>query len=295
MKGIILAGGAGTRLYPLTMVTSKQLLPVYDKPMIYYPISTLMLAEIKDILIISTPSDTPRFENLLGDGSQFGISLKYCVQPSPDGLAQAFILGEDFIGDDACAMVLGDNIFYGNGFSEILKSSVENAEKYNRATVFGYYVTDPERFGVVAFDENGTATSIEEKPKNPKSNYAVTGLYFYPSGVSVKANQVKPSARGELEITTLNEMYLQENKLDVQLLGRGFAWLDTGTMDSLVEAADFVQMIGKRQGITISAPEEIAYRNNWIDKELLMESATRYGKSPYGTHLKAVAEGKVKY
>lgn len=295
MKGIILAGGAGTRLYPLTMVTSKQLLPVYDKPMIYYPLSTLMLAGIKDILIISTPTDTPRFEALLGDGTQFGISLSYCVQPSPDGLAQAFILGEEFIGDDACAMVLGDNIFYGNGFGTILKSAVEDAEVNNRATVFGYYVTDPERFGVVAFDENGKATSIEEKPKTPKSNYAVTGLYFYPSKVSGMANAVKPSARGELEITTLNEMYLNEDRLDVQLLGRGFAWLDTGTMDSLVEAADFVQMIEKRQGIKISAPEEIAFRYGWIDKEQLIESAEKYGKSPYGQHLKAVAEGKVRY
>ena len=295
MKGIILAGGAGTRLYPLTMVTSKQLLPIYDKPMIYYPLSTLMLAGIKEILIISTPEDTPRFESLLGDGSQFGISLSYKVQPSPDGLAQAFILGEEFIGDEACAMVLGDNIFYGNGFSKLLKQAVQNAQESARATVFGYYVTDPERFGVVAFDETGKVTSIEEKPKEPKSNYAVTGLYFYPRGVSEKANQVKPSARGELEITTLNEMYLHNDLLDVQLLGRGFAWLDTGTMDSLVEAADFVRMIEKRQGIKISAPEEIAYVNKWIDKETLMESAERYGKSPYGAHLKAVAEGKLKY
>ena len=295
MKGIILAGGAGTRLYPFTMVTSKQLLPVYDKPMIYYPLSTLMLAGIQEILIISTPTDTPRFEALLGDGSQFGINLQYCVQPSPDGLAQAFILGEDFIGDDACAMVLGDNIFYGNGFGRILRAAVLDAEQNSRATVFGYYVTDPERFGVVAFDEDGRATSIEEKPKEPKSNYAVTGLYFYPSGVSESAKAVKPSARGELEITTLNEMYLNDGLLDVQLLGRGFAWLDTGTMDSLVEAADFVKMIEDRQGITISAPEEIAYINKWISKEKLMESAGRYGKSPYGAHLKAVAEGKVRY
>lgn len=295
MKGIILAGGAGTRLYPLTMVTSKQLLPVYDKPMIYYPLSTLMLAGIKDILIISTPTDTPRFESLLGDGSQFGINLSYCVQPSPDGLAQAFILGEEFIGNDACAMVLGDNIFYGNGFGRILRTAAENSEKHNRATVFGYYVNDPERFGVVAFDEEGRATSIEEKPKEPKSNYAVTGLYFYPAGVSNRACQVKPSARGELEITTLNEMYLNDSLLDVQLLGRGFAWLDTGTMDSLIEAAEFVQTISKRQGITISAPEEIAYVNGWIDKETLIESAERYGKSPYGEHLRAVAEGKVRY
>lgn len=294
MKGIILAGGSGTRLYPLTMVTSKQLLPVYDKPMIYYPLSTLMLAGIKDILIISTPADTPRFEALLGDGSQYGIHLSYKVQPSPDGLAQAFILGEEFLNGEAGAMVLGDNIFYGNGFSKILKAAVVDAEENNRATVFGYYVPDPERFGVVAFDENGQATSIEEKPLNPKSNYAVTGLYFYPAGVSAKANEVKPSARGELEITTLNEMYLNEGRLDVQLLGRGFAWLDTGTMDSLVEAADFVQMVEKRQGIKISAPEEIAFRYEWIDKEKLLESAARYGKSPYGKHLQAVAEGKVR-
>ena len=293
-KGIILAGGSGTRLYPLTMVTSKQLLPVYDKPMIYYPLSTLMLAGIKDILIISTPTDTPRFEALLGDGSQYGIHLSYKVQPSPDGLAQAFILGEEFLNGEAGAMVLGDNIFYGNGFSKILKAAVVDAEENNRATVFGYYVPDPERFGVVAFNENGQATSIEEKPQNPKSNYAVTGLYFYPAGVSAKANEVKPSARGELEITTLNEMYLNEGRLDVQLLGRGFAWLDTGTMDSLVEAADFVQMVEKRQGIKISAPEEIAFRYEWIDKEKLLESAARYGKSPYGKHLQAVAEGKVR-
>ena len=293
MKGIILAGGRGTRLYPLTMVTSKQLLPVYDKPMIYYPLSTLMLAGIKDILIISTPRDTPRFEALLGDGSHFGINLTYKVQPSPDGLAQAFILGEEFLNGEAGAMILGDNIFYGNGFSNILNAAAENAEKNNRATVFGYYVQDPERFGVVAFDENGHATSIEEKPAQPKSNYAVTGLYFYPAGVSEKAKQVKPSPRGELEITTLNEMYLNENILDVQLLGRGFAWLDTGTMDSLVEAADFVQMVEKRQGIKISAPEEIAYRYRWIDKETLLKSAEKYGKSPYGKHLKAVADGKV--
>lgn len=294
MKGIILAGGSGTRLYPLTMVTSKQLLPVYDKPMIYYPLSTLMLAGIKDILIISTPTDTPRFEALLGDGSQYGIKLSYKVQPSPDGLAQAFILGEEFLNGEAGAMVLGDNIFYGNGFSKILKAAVVDAEENNRATVFGYYVPDPERFGVVAFDENGQVTSIEEKPLNPKSNYAVTGLYFYPAGVSAKANEVKPSARGELEITTLNEMYLNEGRLDVQLLGRGFAWLDTGTMDSLVEAADFVQMVEKRQGVKISAPEEIAFRYGWIDKEKLLESAARYGKSPYGKHLQAVAEGKVR-
>lgn len=295
MKGIILAGGAGTRLYPLTMVTSKQLLPVYDKPMIYYPLSTLMLAGIQDILIISTPTDTPRFEALLGDGSQFGVHLSYKVQPSPDGLAQAFILGKDFIGDDACAMVLGDNIFYGNGFSRILKAAVKNAEQEKRATVFGYYVNDPERFGIVEFDETGKVISVEEKPQNPKSNYAITGLYFYPAGVSQRASAVKPSTRGELEITTLNEMYLKEELLDVQLLGRGFAWLDTGTMDSLVEAADFVQMIEKRQSIKISAPEEIAYRNSWIPREKLLESASRYGKSSYGMHLKAVADGKIRY
>jgi glucose-1-phosphate thymidylyltransferase len=294
MKGIVLAGGAGTRLYPLTMVTSKQLLPVYDKPMIFYPLCTLMLAGIRDILIISTPEDTPRFEALLGDGHQFGIQLSYKVQPSPDGLAQAFILGEEFIGDDSCAMVLGDNIFYGAGFGTILRNAVRAADEGN-ATVFGYYVNDPERFGVVDFDENGKATSIEEKPAKPKSNYAVTGLYFYPKGVSAMAKAVKPSPRGELEITTLNEMYLDAKKLSVQLLSRGFSWLDTGTMDSLLEAAQFVQMIEQRQSITISAPEEIGYINNWVNKEQLMESAKKYGKSPYGRHLRAVAEGKVKY
>ena len=295
MKGIVLAGGSGTRLFPLTKVTSKQLLPIYDKPMVYYPLSTLMLAGIKEILIISTPEDTPRFEALLGDGSQFGISLSYKVQPSPDGLAQAFILGEEFLSGEAGAMILGDNIFYGNGFRRLLKAAVMNAEENNRATVFGYYVPDPERFGVVEFDENGKALSIEEKPKEPKSNYAVTGLYFYPAGVSTRANQVKPSARGELEITTLNEMYLNDGLLDVQLLGRGFAWLDTGTMGSLLQAANFVETIQSRQGIVISAPEEIAYINGFIDKAQLMESAKAYGKSPYGEHLKAVAEGKVKY
>ena len=295
MKGIILAGGSGTRLYPLTMVTSKQLLPIYDKPMVYYPLSTLMLAGIKDILIISTPTDLPNFERLLGDGSEFGINLSYKVQPSPDGLAQAFILGEEFIGGEACAMVLGDNIFYGNGFSTLLRSAVKDAEENKRATVFGYYVSDPERFGVVAFDENGKATSIEEKPAQPKSNYAVTGLYFYPAGVSARANTVKPSARGELEITTLNEMYLDDGLLDVQLLGRGFAWLDTGTMDSLAEATNFVQMIQNRQGIEISAPEEIAFINGWIGKDELIQSAEKYGKSPYGAHLRKVAEGKIKY
>ena len=295
MKGIILAGGAGTRLYPLTMVTSKQLLPVYDKPMIYYPLSTLMLAGIQDILIISTPEDTPRFEHLMGDGSQYGVHFSYKVQPSPDGLAQAFLLGEEFIGGDACAMILGDNIFYGNGFSRILKNSVKNAQENGRATVFGYYVNDPERFGIVEFDEAGRVVSVEEKPAHPKSNYAITGLYFYPGRVSSLAKQVRPSARGELEITSLNDLYLQDGKLDVQLLGRGFAWLDTGTMDSLVDAADFVRMVEKRQGIKISAPEEIAYKNGWITKEKLLESAQRYGKSPYGQHLKQVAENKIRY
>ncbi len=294
MKGIILAGGSGTRLYPLTLATSKQMLPVYDKPMIYYPLSTLMLAGIRDILVISTPADLPNFERLLGDGSRFGIHLSYKVQPSPDGLAQAFILGEEFIGDDACAMILGDNIFYGEGFTNSLKTAVEKAENSSRATVFGYYVNDPERFGVVEFDENWHAVSIEEKPAVPKSNYAVTGLYFYPAGVSEKAKVVEPSARGELEITTLNEFYLRDDALDVQLLGRGFAWLDTGTMDSLADASDFVRVIQKRQGIQISAPEEIAFRNSWISKEQLEESATKYGKSTYGQHLKNVAEGKIK-
>ena len=295
MKGIILAGGSGTRLYPLTKVTSKQLLPVYDKPMIYYPLSTLMLAGIRDILIISTPDDTPRFEALLGDGSQFGLSLSYTVQPSPDGLAQAFILGEEFLAGGPGAMVLGDNIFYGNGFRSILTEAVRNAEENGRATIFGYYVPDPERFGVVEFDESGKVLSIEEKPKVPKSSYAVTGLYFYPAGVAGRAGQVTPSWRGELEITTLNDMYLDDGLLDVQLLGRGFAWLDTGTMKSLLDASNFVEMIQSRQGITISAPEEVAYVNGFIGKEKLLESAKAYGKSPYGEHLKAVAEGKVRY
>ena len=295
MKGIILAGGAGTRLYPLTMVTSKQLLPVYDKPMVYYPLSTLMLAGIREILIISTPEDTQRFEHLLGDGSQFGLSLSYKVQPSPDGLAQAFTLGEAFIGGEACAMVLGDNIFYGNGMGKLLRAAVENAQERERATVFGYYVNDPERFGVVEFDGGGRVVCIEEKPKRPKSNYAVTGLYFYPKGVSAMAHQVKPSVRGELEITTLNAMYLEQQRLDVQLLGRGFAWLDTGTMESLLDAADFVRMVEKHQGVKISAPEEIAYKNGWIAKETLLAAAQRYGKSPYGEHLKTVAEGRIRY
>ena len=295
MKGIILAGGAGTRLYPLTMVTSKQLLPVYDKPMIYYPLSTLMLAGIKDILIISTPTDLPNFERLLGDGSQYGVSLSYKVQPSPDGLAQAFIIGEEFIGDDACALILGDNIFYGGGLGSKLDAAVENV-KNNKATIFGYYVNDPERFGIMEFDdETGKILSVEEKPQNPKSNYCITGLYFYPAGVAEKAKQVKPSARGELEITTLNDMYLQEERLQGIILGRGFAWLDTGTMDSLVEATSYVQMIEKRQGVKISAPEEIAFRKGWITKEKLIESANRYGKSPYGQHLMNVANGKMKY
>lgn len=292
MKGIILAGGAGTRLYPLTMVTSKQLLPVYDKPMIYYPLSTLMLAGIRDILIISTPADLPNFERLLGDGSQFGVKLSYKVQPSPDGLAQAFLLGEEFIGDDCAAMILGDNIFYGAGLGRIVREAVQTAQE-GRATVFGYFVPDPERFGVVAFDKEGHATSIEEKPEQPKSNYAVTGLYFYPKGVSALAKKVEPSARGELEITTLNEMYLKQGILDVQLMGRGYAWLDTGTMDSLVEAADFVRILEQRQGIKISAPEEIAFRMGWIDEERLLQSAEYYGKSPYGQHLRNVVEDKI--
>lgn len=294
MKGIILAGGAGTRLYPLTMVTSKQLLPVYDKPMVYYPLSTLMLAGIQDILIISTPEDTPRFEALLGDGAQFGVKLSYKVQPSPDGLAQAFLLGEEFIAGEPCAMVLGDNIFYGNGFSRLLRAAAESAQN-GRATVFGYYVNDPERFGIVEFDAAGKVISVEEKPAHPKSNYAITGLYFYDSRVVELAKQVKPSARGELEITTLNELYLKQGDLNVQLLGRGYAWLDTGTMDSLVDAADFVRMVEKRQGVKISAPEEIAYKNGWISKETLLVSAERYGKSPYGQHLRQVAEGKLQY
>lgn len=295
MKGIVLAGGSGTRLYPLTMITSKQLLPIYDKPMVYYPLSTLMLAGIKDILIISTPHDLPNFERLLGDGSAYGINLSYKVQPSPDGLAQAFILGEEFIGDDCCAMVLGDNIFYGNGFSKILKAAVKNAEENHRASVFGYYVDDPERFGVVEFDDNGKVISVEEKPQQPKSNYAITGLYFYDNRVVEIAKQMKPSARGELEITDLNRAFLEKGDLDVQLLGRGFAWLDTGTMDSLIEAGQFVQMVEKRQGVKISAIEEIAYKNGWITKDKLIESAERYGKSTYGQHLKKVAQGRFFY
>jgi len=294
MKGIILAGGAGTRLYPLTMVTSKQLLPVYDKPMVYYPLSTLMLAGIKDILVISTPADLPNFEKLLGDGSQFGIQLSYKVQPSPDGLAQAFLIGEEFIGQDSCAMILGDNIFYGGGLGEMLHKAVDNASK-GYATIFGYYVNDPERFGIMEFDENLRILSVEEKPENPKSNYCITGLYFYDNRVVEYAKKVKPSARGELEITTLNDLYLKDATLKGQIMGRGFAWLDTGTMDSLLDASEFVQLIEKRQGVKISAPEEIAYRNGWIDKQTLLASASRYGKSPYGEHLKKVAEGKFIY
>ena len=294
MKGIILAGGAGTRLYPLTMVTSKQLLPVYDKPMIYYPLSTLMLAGIREILIISTPTDTPRFRDLLGDGSQYGLSLSYAVQPSPDGLAQAFLIGESFIGDDACAMVLGDNIFYGNGFSRMLAEAVENAE-HGKATIFGYFVNDPERFGIVEFDENGRVLSVEEKPQHPKSNYCITGLYFYDWRVCAFARQVRPSARGELEITSLNDLYLKDGSLVAKVMGRGFAWLDTGTMDSLAEATSFVQIVEKRQSIKIAALEEIAYNRGWIDRAKLLEAAQRYGKSPYGEHLKRVAEGRIQY
>lgn len=292
MKGIILAGGSGTRLYPLTMVTSKQLLPVYDKPMIYYPLSTLMLAGIRDILIISTPADTPRFKSLLGNGEQFGIHLSYKVQPSPAGLAQAFLLGETFIGDDSCAMILGDNIFYGSGFSSILKKAIMWADE-GKATIFGYHVEEPEQFGIVEFDQNGNVLSIEEKPSEPKSHYAVTGLYFYPAGVSAKAKKVRPSVRGELEITTLNNFYLEENLLTIQLMGRGFAWLDTGTVESLLEASDFVHMIEKRQGVAISAPEEIAFRNHWISKKTLLKAADKYGKSPYGDYLRSVVDGKI--
>ncbi|MGN0301588.1 MAG: glucose-1-phosphate thymidylyltransferase RfbA [Anaerotardibacter sp.] len=293
MKGIILAGGSGTRLYPLTTVTSKQLLPVYDKPMIYYPLSVLMMAGIKDILIISTPTDLPNFQRLLRDGSDYGINLSYAEQPSPDGLAQAFIIGEEFIDGDSCALVLGDNIFYGNGLGRHLRRAVEDAETKGGATVFGYHVDDPERFGVVEFDENFNAVSIEEKPENPKSNYAVTGLYFYDNRVCEFAKQVKPSARGELEITTLNQMYLEDGTLNVVTLGRGYAWLDTGTMESLFEASEFVRAVEKSQGLSVSVIEEIAYENGWISKERLLESAERYGKSVYGQHLKKVVEGKI--
>ncbi|MBQ7009467.1 MAG: glucose-1-phosphate thymidylyltransferase RfbA [Ruminococcus sp.] len=295
MKGIILAGGLGTRLYPLTTVISKQLLPVYDKPLIYYPLSTLMLAGIKEILIISTTEDLPNFKKLLGDGSKFGINLSYKDQPSPDGIAQAFIIGKDFIGDSACALVLGDNIFYGNRFGEILRNSVLTAEQKKKATVFGYSVKDPERFGIVEFDDDGQAISIEEKPKNPKSNYAVTGLYFYPSGVSKIAETIKPSKRGELEISTLNEIYLNQRCLEVKCLGRGFAWIDTGTIEALAETTSFVKMIEERQGVKISVPEEIAYINKWISKKELYDIAEKYANSPYGQHLRNVAEGKFIY
>lgn len=294
MKGIVLAGGSGTRLYPITKGVSKQLLPIYDKPMVYYPLSALMLAGIRDILVISTPADLPAFRRLLGDGSDYGVRLSYAEQPSPDGLAQAFLIGEDFIGGEPCAMVLGDNIFYGNGFSAMLREAAENAEN-GLATIFGYFVNDPERFGIVEFDPNGKVLSVEEKPKNPKSNYCITGLYFYDKRVCELAKQVKPSARGELEITTLNDMYLQDGTLRAKIMGRGFAWLDTGTMDSLIEAGSFVQMIERRQSIKIAALEEIAYHKGWISKEKLLESAERYGRSPYGEHLKRVAEGKILY
>ncbi len=293
MKGIILAGGSGTRLYPLTRVTSKQLLPIYDKPMIFYPLSTLMLAGIRDILIISTPVDLPNFEKLLGDGSQFGVKLSYKVQPSPDGLAQAFILGEEFIGDDCCAMILGDNIFYGAGFSKILSDARKNAEENSRATVFGYHVEDPQRFGIVNFDKNRKVISIEEKPEKPKSPWAVTGLYFYDNRCVEYAKSIKPSERGELEITDLNKLYLESNELDVRLLGRGFAWLDTGTMDSLIDAGDFVRTIQSQQGIRISAPEEIAFRFGYIDRDKLLESAEKYGKSDYGVYLKNVVDDEL--
>ena len=299
MKGIILAGGAGTRLYPLTIVTSKQLLPVYNKPMIFYPLSTLMLAKIREVLIISTPEDTPRISQLLGDGSQFGMKLEYAVQEKPEGVAQAFTIGKDFIGDDSCAMILGDNIFYGNGLNAKLSAAVKTAQK-GQATIFGYYVEDPERFGIMEFekvsddkDEGLKVLSVEEKPANPKSNYAIVGLYFYPAGVSEMAAKVKPSARGELEITTLNDMYLEENRLHAQLLGRGFTWMDAGTIDSLRRATNFVCMIEQYQGMSISAPEEIAYRFNWITSEQLKESAEKYGKSPYGEHLRAVLEDRI--
>ena len=295
MKGIILAGGSGTRLYPLTLVTSKQLLPVYDKPMIYYPLSVLMMAGIRDILIISTKEDTPRMEQLLGGGSKFGIKLSYKVQPSPDGLAQAFILGEEFIGNDACSMVLGDNIFYGAGLIKHLQNSVNRAEKEEVATIYGYYVKDPQRFGIVELDENYNAISIEEKPQNPKSNYCVTGLYFYPKGVSKLAKQIKPSDRGELEITSLNNMYLEQKRLHVTTLGRGYSWLDTGTHESLIEASDYIKMLEEHQGLKVCCPEEIAYKNGWISKDKLIESGKLMEKNQYGQHLLNVANGKIKY
>ena len=294
MKGIILAGGAGTRLYPLTLVTSKQLLPVYDKPMIYYPLSTLMLAGIRDILIVSTPVDLPNFERLLGNGSQFGIRLSYRVQPNPDGLAQAFVIGEDFIGDEPCALILGDNIFYGGGLVQRLTEAVRNADQ-GLATIFGYWVEDPERFGIMEVDEDLNVIGVEEKPADPKSNYCITGLYFYPRGVAQHAKKVEPSARGELEITSLNEIYLNEGKLKAKVLGRGFSWLDAGTMDSLLDAGLFVQMLEKRQGVKICAPEEIAYTRGWITVEQLLEAADKYGKSSYGAHLKNIADRKYLY
>ena len=294
MKGNSLAGGSGTRLYPLTLVTSKQLLPVYDKPMIYYPLSVLMMAGIKDILIISTPVDLPRMEQLLGDGSRFGINLSYKVQPSPDGLAQAFLLGEEFIGDDACAMILGDNIFYGSGLINHLRNSVKRAEE-GTATIYGYFVHDPERFGIVELDKDGNAISIEEKPKNPKSNYCVTGLYFYPKGVSEKAKQIKPSARGELEITSLNNLYLNDHNLHVTTLGRGYSWLDTGTHESLVEASDYIKILEDHQGLKVCCPEEIAYKNGWISNETLRAQGELMKKNQYGQHLLNVADGKIKY
>lgn len=294
MKGIILAGGAGTRLYPLTLVTSKQLLPVYDKPMIYYPLSTLMLAGIRDILIVSTPVDLPNFERLLGNGSQFGIRLSYRVQPNPDGLAQAFVIGEDFIGDEPCALILGDNIFYGGGLVQRLTEAVRNADQ-GLATIFGYWVEDPERFGIMEVDEDLNVIGVEEKPADPKSNYCITGLYFYPRGVAQHAKKVEPSARGELEITSLNEIYLNEGKLKAKVLGRGFSWLDAGTMDSLLDAGLFVQMLEKRQGVKICAPEEIAYTRGWITVDQLLEAADKYGKSSYGDHLKNIADRKYLY
>ena len=295
MKGIVLAGGSGTRLYPITKGVSKQLLPIFDKPMIYYPVSVLMLAGIREILIISTPQDLPGFRRLLGDGSDYGVRFKYAEQPSPDGLAQAFIIGEKFIGEDSACLVLGDNIFYGQSFTRMLLEAVRTAEEEQKATVFGYWVNDPERYGVAEFDKEGNVLSIEEKPAQPKSNYAVVGLYFYPNKVVDVAKHIKPSARGELEITTVNQRFLQDQELKVQLLGRGFAWLDTGTMDSLVEAADFVRILEQRQGIKISAPEEIAFRMGWIDEKKLLQSAEHYGKSPYGQHLRNVVEDKIYY